>query len=202
MLTLLHLFPHVLAVHLQGGYKKTLPHAPAELVLNSEYGEDLHDKLKDVNCPPNYLCYVMRSLVSNPRNSPTNVYSLAHELNLNEKINQLVDDLGKCERLLKTPIPLSYSHHTSRFNTAWCATLPFVLVSSLGWGMVPATAVLCWALMTVEEIGHALENPFNTLDIGKNGGRNTAFHKSLPLTQIGTSIGGEAVDTRNKYTAL
>ena len=35
---------------------------------------------------------------------------------------------SSCERVLGTPVPLSYSRHTSRFLTLWAATLPLVLV--------------------------------------------------------------------------
>eukprot|EP00741_Cyanophora_paradoxa_P019210 tig00000215_g18546.t1 len=57
---------------------------------------------------------------------------------------------GACERIIKTPIPLSYSRHCSRFLTLWCATLPFVLVRDLGWAIIPVTAMLTYAVVGIE----------------------------------------------------
>ena len=35
--------------------------------------------------------------------------------------------MGACERILRTPIPLSYTRHTSRFLTIWLALLPLAV---------------------------------------------------------------------------
>ena len=59
-----------------------------------------------------------------------------------------------------TPVPLSYSRHTSRFLTIWCATLPVVLVDTLGFITIPAVAFIGWCLFGIEEIGHLIEQPF------------------------------------------
>jgi len=88
--------------------------------------------------------------------------SLDTRLQLNEmvkRVDDLVDGLGKCERILRSPIPLSYSRHTSRFLTVWCAALPMVLCD-MGLFMLPALTIICWALFSIEEIGHLIEMPF------------------------------------------
>ena len=76
------------------------------------------------------------------------------------RVGNLVDALGACESLLTTPVPLSYSRHTSRFLTIWCATLPVVLVDTLGFITIPAVAFIGWCLFGIEEIGHLIEQPF------------------------------------------
>lgn len=75
-------------------------------------------------------------------------------------VDALVSALGACERLLRTPVPIVYSRHTSRFLTVWCSTLPLTLVGPLGLAAVPVCAVVCWALFGIEEIGHLIEQPF------------------------------------------
>ena len=45
-------------------------------------------------------------------------------------IDDLAKSIGSCERLVQTPVPLSYARHTSRFLSLWCLTLPLVRVSS------------------------------------------------------------------------
>ena len=79
---------------------------------------------------------------------------LCHEL------HALHDVLGGCDRILRTPVPLSYSRHTSRFLTMWTATLPCVLAEQLGWWTVLACAFVSWAVFGIEEIGHLIEQPF------------------------------------------
>lgn len=73
---------------------------------------------------------------------------------------ELMDIMGKCERIVKSPIPLSWNRHTSRLISLWTLTLPFVLVPIQGPLCVPTVAVLSWVLFSIEEIGHLLEDPF------------------------------------------
>lgn len=58
-------------------------------------------------------------------------------------------------------MPASYSRHTSRFLSIWCFTLPFVLVNSMQWLMIPVVMLISWSLFVIEEVGHAIEDPFN-----------------------------------------
>ena len=46
--------------------------------------------------------------------------------------SQLHDVVGECERILRTPIPLSYTRHTARFMVIWLALVPFVLFKTMG----------------------------------------------------------------------
>ncbi|GBF91441.1 hypothetical protein Rsub_04181 [Raphidocelis subcapitata] len=75
------------------------------------------------------------------------------------------DIMGACERILKTPIPLSYTRHTSRFLTLWLATLPFVLWNHIHWGVIPSTAVISFLLFGIDEIAIQLEEPFGILPL-------------------------------------
>jgi len=79
---------------------------------------------------------------------------------LQQDVNNLVAQTGACERILGCPVPLSYSRHLSRYLTLWSATLPFVLVPMLNWWSVPTIAAVCWSLLSIEEIGHMIEEPF------------------------------------------
>jgi len=76
------------------------------------------------------------------------------------EISQLSDALAGCEKIVQTPVPLSYSRHTSRFLTMWCGLLPFAIVRDLGWLSMPVMGVISWLLYGLEEIGHLIEQPF------------------------------------------
>ncbi len=95
---------------------------------------------------------------------------------LDANLTQFLDDLGACERILKTPMPFAYVMHLRRFLAVWCLTLPFVLVHPLGWAQVPAIAVIAYALLGIEEIGVQIEDPFGH------------DHNDLPLDDICATI--------------
>ena len=44
---------------------------------------------------------------------------------LDENLTFFNDSCGTCERILRTPIPLSYTRHTSRFMMIWLTLMPF-----------------------------------------------------------------------------
>lgn len=77
------------------------------------------------------------------------------------------DNLGSCERLLTSPIPLVYTRHTSRFLAGWLLLLPFALWQNCtSWnhiGMLPTTAVISIFLFGIEELATQLEEPFTIL---------------------------------------
>lgn len=79
---------------------------------------------------------------------------------LEQMMSDLIDIQGACERIVKTPVPLSWSRHTSRLLTIWSLTLPLVLVPLEGIMCIPTVAVISWAIFSIEEIAHILEDPF------------------------------------------
>ena len=85
--------------------------------------------------------------------------------NMDMNLTALEDVAGTCERILKTPIPLSYSRHTSRFMIIWLSLLPFALWEPCRWGMVPVTVAISLLTLGVEEIGVAIEEPFSILPL-------------------------------------
>eukprot|EP00939_MAST-03C_sp_MAST-3C-sp1_P000104 g104.t1 len=88
---------------------------------------------------------------------------------MDANLTSLLDQLGACERIKKTPIPFSYVMHTRRFITIYLLTLPFAL-SDLEWYMVPAVAGLAYAFLGIEAIAIEIEDPFayglNDLPLG------------------------------------
>lgn len=74
--------------------------------------------------------------------------------------SDLMEILGKCERIVKSPVPASWNRHTSRLISLWTLTLPLVLVPIQGVLSVPTVAVISWVLFSIQEIGYLLEDPF------------------------------------------
>ncbi|NJK72804.1 MAG: hypothetical protein HC926_06100 [Synechococcaceae cyanobacterium SM2_3_60] len=75
-------------------------------------------------------------------------------------LNMMVDSLGGCERILKTPIPLAYAIHLRQLILLYCLLLPADLVDDLGWWTSPVIGIVSFALFGIEGIGVEIENPF------------------------------------------
>eukprot|EP00667_Euglena_gracilis_P009061 EG_transcript_9197 len=88
---------------------------------------------------------------------------------LDQNLTTLADVLGGCERILRTPIPLSYTRMTTRFLFVWLLLLPLALSGEIMrldhniWLTVPAVAFIAFGLLGVEEVGVQIEEPFSIL---------------------------------------
>ncbi len=79
---------------------------------------------------------------------------------INAGINTLVEALSGCERIIKTPMPLSYGIYLKRLTLLYCLLLPLGLAGQLGWWTPAVIAVVSFVLLGVEEIGNEIEDPF------------------------------------------
>ncbi|PRW20392.1 UPF0187 chloroplastic [Chlorella sorokiniana] len=84
---------------------------------------------------------------------------------MDENLTEFEDIVGTCERILRAPIPLSYTRHTSRFMIIWLTLLPFALWDSVGWATVPLAVIVAFLLLGIEEIGVSIEEPFSILPL-------------------------------------
>ena len=81
-------------------------------------------------------------------------------LGLEEDLAVLVDQLGVCERIQKTPFPPAYVLHLRQFLLVYCTALPLALVKNLGPLTPLAVCFLAYVFLGIERIGTELENPF------------------------------------------
>ena len=89
---------------------------------------------------------------------------------IDTSISVLVDLTGANERIFKSPIPLVYTRHTSRFLTFFLTLLPLALWGQLGeswnhWATIPAEFVISFFLFGIEEVGIQIEEPFSILPL-------------------------------------
>ena len=75
-------------------------------------------------------------------------------------INLLIDYIGACERIHRTPIPFAYMVHLRRALILYCFTLPFALVEPFHWWTVAGTFLVAFVFFGIEEIGVEIEDPF------------------------------------------
>jgi putative membrane protein len=85
-------------------------------------------------------------------------------MHIDRHVAGLVDAVGACERIHRTPLPFAYMVHLRRALILYCATLPFALVEQFGWSTVLDTLMVTFVLFGIEEIGVEIEDPFGTDD--------------------------------------
>merc|ERR1719298_66951 len=87
--------------------------------------------------------------------------------NMDATLTGLCDDVGACERIFKTPIPLVYTRHTTRFVGFWLALLPLAVYSvDPSWNhllTIPSCSAISFFLLGIEELGLQIEEPFSIL---------------------------------------
>jgi putative membrane protein len=136
--------------------------------LRSESGtkyDDLHHLI--VNIPgihnvnvhvPMEISYNISSYISHVRAAdmcdvPTTAAMIAN-------LSGMVDWLSVCERIRTTPIPKAYSIHLRQTLFLYLATLPFQLLTQMGYGTIPIVFVSSFTLLGILAIGGEIENPF------------------------------------------
>lgn len=78
---------------------------------------------------------------------------------LDQNVQLLIDYIGGCERIHKTPLPYAYVVHLRRALIVYLGTLPFAL-GDLGWWELPGVLAISFTFLGIEEIGVEIEDPF------------------------------------------
>lgn len=75
---------------------------------------------------------------------------------------QLIDHIGGCERILKTPLPMVYVIKIRRYIVLFLLALPFALLHKLqsDWLLPIVTMGVAYPLLSLDQIGVELQNPF------------------------------------------
>lgn len=117
-------------------------------------------KLKDVDHPPLEIAFWIGDYLQYQYDcNRLNVYQLA---SLHQAVDGLVDILGACERILKTPVPLIYTIFLKTLLLFYLLLLPWEIVDGLTWWTGPIMAFITIILLGIDEIGAEIEEPFGT----------------------------------------
>lgn len=93
-----------------------------------------------------------------------------------QMVRELIDALGVCEGIHRTPFPFPWVVHLRRVLVIYLLVLPFGFLDAYGWGTVAVTALVAFAALGTEEIAAQIEDPF-----GQDA-------NALPLERICASI--------------
>lgn len=115
---------------------KTCDHVPNHLI------QAIHQKLAD--------------LYKTQRISGDNYRTVLRDL------EGLVDAMGACERIKKTPIPFSYSMYVKKVIFAYLVSLPLSFIHLFSYWTIPAVMFTTYVLAGIEIIAEEIEDPFGT----------------------------------------
>ncbi|MBD2188579.1 bestrophin family protein [Pseudanabaena mucicola] len=131
---------------------------PLNAELEANLSPEKFARLRSMNHPPLEIGFwISNYLQKQYRQEKLSHYQLVDMIQL---LNQMVDVVGICERILKTPIPLAYSIHLKQLLLIYCLSLPFQMVDQLEWMTAPIVALISFTLLGIEEIGIQIEDPF------------------------------------------
>lgn len=100
----------------------------------------------------------------------------------------LIDHIGACERILKTPLPFVYAVKVRRFIVLFLFSLPFALLhrTDSDWLVPLVTMMVAYPLLSLDQIGVELQNPFAKVNLSH-----------LPLDGIAETIEGNLTGLLN-----
>jgi ion channel-forming bestrophin family protein len=139
-------------------------------------GPDAAERLQAANHGPNRVALELAALLREGCDLGMDRFAF---LRVDEQRAMLIDHIGACERILKTPLPTAYSIKIRRFIALFLLTLPFALLHQLEavWQVPFVTMLVAYPLLSLDRIGVELQNPFSTANLSH-----------LPLDDISATI--------------
>jgi ion channel-forming bestrophin family protein len=117
-------------------------------------------QLAQVQVPPLEIAFWLGEyLQSEQRQGTIGLYQMSE---MQAIVANMVDMLGVCERILRTPIPMAYAIHLKQLLLIYSLLLPSQLVMDLGWWTIPVVGLVSFTLFGIEAIGMEIENPFGS----------------------------------------
>jgi ion channel-forming bestrophin family protein len=168
-------FPHVARSSLRGEQ----PAAELARLI----GPDELELLATANHPPSYVAFRIGELLRDA-NQRLGMDGFSF-IQLDRERAMLMDHIGVCERILATPLPRIYSITIRRFILFFLVLLPIALLQQGDeiWSIPLIIMLVSYPLLTLDQIGVELENPFSV---------DSLSH--LPIDDLATKIETDLLD--------
>lgn len=140
-------------------------------------GREDADRVADADHMPSFVALKLGDLLREARErSEMDGFAF---LQVDRERVLLIDNYGGCERILNTPLPRVLSIKIRNFIVLYLLTLPFALLHRLGndWLVPFITMLVAYPLLSLDQIGVELENPFSTSNLSH-----------LPIDDIAATI--------------
>jgi putative membrane protein len=154
-------------------------------------GREWSQRVNDATHMPSFVALRLASLL----NTACTEHGLDRMafLQIDKERAQLIDHIGACERILKTPLAQAYSIKIRRFLLIFLLTLPFVLLHRMpsSWMIPPICMLLAYLVLALDCIGDELQNPFSEQNLSH-----------LPLGDISKTIEGNLLGLPNEISMI
>ncbi len=160
-------FPHVARHSLRG--ERELPK------VVSLIGEEEAATVAAAEHMPSYVALRMAQMLAEAVKQETMNYWAFQQVDKERAI--LIDHIGGCERILKSPLPRVYSIMIRRFIFVFLFALPFALLDKVGILTPLVTMFVAYPILALDQTGYELQQPFSTNHLGH-----------LPLDEISQTI--------------
>ena len=146
-------FPHVCRLNLRS-------EKPDEKVI-ALMGPEVAAQIGAADHMPNYVIYKLGQLLQKAVEEH-GMDRLAF-IQADTQRPELIDHIGACERILKTPLPLVYVIKIRQYLVLFLLALPFVLIHKLqgDWLSPLVTMGVAYPLLSIDQIGVELLHPFS-----------------------------------------
>jgi putative membrane protein len=140
-------------------------------------GRDAVDRLAAADHMPSFVALVLGELLHDACDGSRMNYFAFQQADRERAL--LIDHVGACERILKTPMPLAYSIKIRQLIALYLMMLPFGLLHATPSPLlVPfLTMLVAFPILTLDQAGIELENPFSTKSLSH-----------LPLEEISATL--------------
>ncbi len=145
-------FPHVARIALRG--------EKADERITALVGVEGAEKIAAADHMPSFVSFQIGQLLQNAlAEGSLNQFAFAQA---EGQRTELIDHIGGCERILKTPLPLVYAINIRQFIAVFLLILPLALLHQLSsdWLVPIVTMGVAYALLSLDQIGAELQNPF------------------------------------------
>ncbi|MCH2109554.1 MAG: hypothetical protein MK135_09500 [Polyangiaceae bacterium] len=150
MVHLIIAYVHSLRLHLRG---QLTPDALADWLTQEQ-----QDKLQNQSNAPNALLLDLARRINLAYNE--GLMGENRLIALEERMVDLSNIQGGCERIRNTPIPISYSILIHRIVALYVFALPLSLVPTLQFATPLAVLVVAYTILGLDALGEELEDPF------------------------------------------
>ena len=131
-----------------------------EELMSISQSESQCVQLKTINNKPLQIIKWIADYIQQQYQRGNDYLHYSHVQLLQSNLKSIIDAIGGCERILRTPLPLAYVIHLKQLVLIYCILLPFQLVRDLGWWTGLFVALISFTLLGIEGIGVEIENPF------------------------------------------
>ncbi len=127
------------------------------LELTDNYDEKYFSEIKHI---PNRIGQAMFKEINQLHKG--NSINAEQLIILNNEMSSFTDNLGACERIKNTPIPVSYNIFIKKMIFIYVFTMPLTVVLEFGFWSIPIVTMVFYAFAGIEIMAEEIEDPFGT----------------------------------------